>query len=135
MLWKKNSKWLINWIFFFIFNWKITFIFDNQKSRILNIFVRISQDSSLSLILFLFYNIKFLEICNSTKVKVNSLIFIDDINMLVYRSITEENCKQLKAVHDKYLLWVKKYRALFISEKYILIYFSKKRKFNMKILI
>src|SRR6266487_655335 len=100
-------------------NQKIILVFDNQKSRILNIFVRILQNSFLSLILFLFYNAELLEICNSTKVEVNSLTFIDDVNMLVYKSITEENCKQLKAVHDKCLLWAKKYEALFALKKYI----------------
>ena len=64
--------------------------------------MRIFQDSSLFLILFLFYNTKFLEICNLTKVEVNSLVFIDDVNMLVYELIIEENYKQLKVVHDKY---------------------------------
>ena len=88
----------------------------------------------LSSILFLFYNVKLLKICNSTQVRISSLAFIDNINFLVYELITEKNCKQLKAVHDKYLFWVKKYEILFISEKYILIYFSKKR-FNMKALI
>ena len=66
--------------------------------------MRIFQDSFLSLILFLFYNIELLKICNLTKVEVNNLIFINDVNMLVYRLITEENCKQLKAIHDKCLL-------------------------------
>ncbi len=74
-------------------NQKITLIFDNQESRVLNISVRISQDSSLSLILFLFYNAELLEICNLIKVEVNNLTFVDDVNMLVYKSITEENCK------------------------------------------
>jgi len=132
---KRVSRWLINWTFFFMLNWKIILVFDNQKSRILNISVRISQDSFLSSILFLFYNTELLEICNLTKVEVNNLIFIDDVNMLVYKLITEENCKQLKAVHNKYLLWVKKYRTLFISEKYILMHFLRRKKFNMKTLI
>ena len=41
----------------------------------------------------------------------------------------------MKAVHDKYFFWIKKYEILFISEKYILMHFSRKRKFNMKALI
>ena len=64
--------------------------------------MRISQDFSLSLILFLFYNIELLEIYNLTKVEINSLAFVDNINMLVYKLITEENYKQLKVIHDKY---------------------------------
>ena len=132
---KRVLKWLINWIFFFMLNWKIILVFDNQKSRILNIFVRIFQDFSLFLILFLFYNVEFLKICNSIKVEVNNLAFVNDVNLLVYESITEKNCKQLKVVHDKYFFWIKKYKTLFILKKYILMHFSRKRKFNMKAFI
>ena len=88
--------------------------------------MRISQDLSLSSILFLFYNIEFLKICNSTQVKISSLAFVND-NFFIYELITKKNCKQLKAVYDKCFFWIKKYKTLFISEKYILIYFSKKK--------
>ncbi len=66
--------------------------------------MRISQDFSLFLILFLFYNVEFLEICNSTQVKINSLTFVNDINLFVYELITEENCKQLEAIYNRCLL-------------------------------
>ena len=65
--------------------------------------MRIFQDFSLFLILFLFYNVKLLEICNLIKAEVNNLVFVDDVNLLVYELITEKNCKQLKAVHNKCL--------------------------------
>ena len=84
-----------------MFNRKITLIFNNQKFRIFNISMRISQDLSLSSILFLFYNIEFLKICNSIQVRINNLTFVNDINFFVYELITEKNCKQLKTVHDK----------------------------------
>ena len=116
-------------------NRKITLVFDNQKFRMLNISVRIFQDFSLFSILFFFYNAEFLEICNSTKAEVNSLAFVDDVNLLVYESITEENCKQLKAVHDKCLFWIKKYETFFVLKKYILMHFLRRRKFNMKVSI
>ena len=90
---KRIFRWLINWISFFMLNRKITLIFDNQKFRVLDILMRIFQDSFLLLILFLFYNIKLLKICNSTQVRVSSLAFINDINFFVYESITEKNCK------------------------------------------
>ena len=90
---KRVSRWLINWIFFFMLNRKIMLVFNNQKFNILNIFIRISQDFSLFLILFCFYNIKLLKIYNLIKIKVNSLIFINNINLLVYKLITKENYK------------------------------------------
>ena len=121
---KRVSRWLINWIFFFMLNRKITLVFDNQKSEILDIFVKIFQNLLLLLIFFLFYNTKLLNICNSTKIRISSLKFVNDVNLLVYRKITENNCKQLKLIHDKYLIWAKKYKIFFASEKYVLIYFS-----------
>src|SRR6266487_1880881 len=68
-------------------NQKIILIFNNQKSRILNIFMRISQDFSLFLILFLFYNAELLEICNSIKVEVNNLAFVNNVNIFIYKLI------------------------------------------------
>ena len=97
--------------------------------------MRIFQNLFLLLILFLFYNVELLKICNLTQVKISNLIFVNNINLLVYELITERNCKQLKAVYDKYLFWIKKYKALFVLKKYILIYFSRKKRFNMKIFI
>src|SRR5438034_11229050 len=89
-------------------NKKITLIFDNQKFRVLNISMRIFQDLFLLSILFLFYNVKLLKICNLTQVRISSLAFINDVNLLVYELITEKNCKQLKIIHDKYFFLIKK---------------------------
>src|SRR5438034_4883608 len=88
-------------------NKKITLIFNNQKFRILNISMKIFQDSFLLSILFLFYNIKLLKICNSTQVRISSLTFINDINFLVYKSITKKNCKQLKKSKKKLHAYLK----------------------------
>ena len=73
-----------------MFNKKIILIFNNQKFRILNISMRIFQDLFLLLILFLFYNIEFLKICNLTQIRINSLAFINDVNFLVYELITKK---------------------------------------------
>jgi len=113
-------------------NRKITLAFDNQESKILDISVRISQGLPLSSILFLFYNAELLEICNPTQIRVSSLVFIDNVNLLAYGPTTERNCRQLEAVHDKCLAWARKYRALFAPEKYTLMHFSRRRRFNMK---
>ena len=83
---KKVFKWLINWISFFMLNKKITLIFNDQKFRVFDILMRISQNLSLLSILFLFYNVKFLKIYNSIKVEISSLTFVNDINFLVYES-------------------------------------------------
>ena len=90
---KKVFTWLMNWTFFFMINKKIILIFDNQKSEVLQISVKVSQDLSLFLIFFLFYNVKLLEICNSIRKKISNVEFINDINMLAYKRFTKNNCR------------------------------------------
>ena len=97
--------------------------------------MRILQDSLLSLIFFLFYNVKLLEICNSIRKKISNIEFVNNINMLAYRKFTENNYKQLKRIHERCLITIKKYRMLFILEKYVLMHFLKKKWFNMKTFI
>src|SRR6266480_2919625 len=111
---------------------KTTLTFDSQKSGILDISVGIFQGSPLSPILFLFYNAELLEICNPSEVRVNSLEFVDDVNLLAYGRTTEDNCRQLELIHDRCLAWAKRYGALFALEKYVLMHFSRRRQFNMQ---
>src|SRR2546421_10668534 len=115
-------------------NRKITLIFNNQKFKVLDILIRISQNSLLFSILFLFYNAELLKICNSIRVRVSSLEFVNDMNLLAYGRITEDNCRQLKLIHDRCLAWAKRYGALFTLEKYALMHFSRRRRFNMQAL-
>ena len=55
--------------------------------------------------------------------------------MLAYEKFTKNNYKQLKKVHEKCLIVIKKYKTLFILEKYVLMHFLKKKQFNMKMFI
>jgi len=57
---------------------------------------------------------------------------VDDINLLAYGQTTEGNCRQLEVVHDRCLAWAKRYGALFAPEKYALMHFSRRRRFNMQ---
>ena len=110
---------------------RTTLASDSQESEILDIPVGIPHGSSLSPILFLFYNAELLEICNPTRVRVSSRGFIEDVNPLAYESSTEDNHKQL-VVHNKCLSWAKKYGALFASGKCILMHFSRRKTFNIQ---
>lgn len=111
---------------------KTTLAFDNQESEVLSIPVGIPQGSTLSPILLLFYNAELLDISNPTQTRVSSLDFVDDINMLAYGKSTEGNCKQLEEMHRRCLAWAKRFNTLFVPEKYIVMHFSRRRKFNIK---
>jgi hypothetical protein len=47
------------------------------------------------------------------------------VNALAFGRSTEENCRTLQTVHERYLGWAKRYGASFASEKYILVHFTK----------
>ncbi len=65
-----------------------------------SIFAEVSQESSLSLILYLFYVTKLLKTCNSTRDQLSVSAFVNDIILLIYEQITERNCQILESVHD-----------------------------------
>lgn len=58
------------------------------------------QESFLSLNFYLFYNADLFDICNQPGTNTNALRFIDNINVLAYKSL-EKNCRTLETVHTK----------------------------------
>ncbi len=96
--------------------------------------VDISQESLISSILFLFFNVNLIEKCKALKIKIEVLNFINDINILVYDRFIEEICKILSKIHNVCAKWAWTHDATFASEKYELTHFTRKsRKFNMMI--
>ena len=96
----------------------------------------ISQNSFISLILYLFYNADLLDICEKTSVQVNDLDFVDDVNLLVYDKSIEENCETIEKLHRKFETWARKHECIFASTKYQLIHLSRNsKKFNMSVSI
>jgi len=66
-----------------------------------NVNVNISQDSLLSSILYLFYNVNLLEVCDDIKLRTSFTDFINDINILIYKKFMKRNCKVLSEIYDK----------------------------------
>jgi len=63
--------------------------------------VNISQNSSLSLILYLFYNVNLLEACDDIKLRINFINFMNDINILTYEEFIKCNCRILNEIYNK----------------------------------
>jgi len=63
--------------------------------------INISQNFSLSLILYLFYNIDLLKACDDIRLKTSFTDFINDINILIYEKFMKCNCKVLSKIYDK----------------------------------
>ncbi len=96
----------------------------------------ISQESFISLIFFLFFNISLIKKCKTLKIKMKVLEFINDINILIYDKSNKEICRTLNKIHEVCVKWTCTYDATFASEKYKFTHFIRKsRRFNMMISI
>jgi len=79
----------------------IIIIIDNYTTTKQTINVDILQNSSLLLILYIFYNIDLLKTCNNIKLRISSIEFVDNINILTYNKLTKRNCKILNKIYSR----------------------------------
>jgi len=79
----------------FLKNKRIIITINNYTTtkRIINI--DILQNSSLSSILYLFYNIDLLETYNNIKLQISFTRFVNNINILTYNKLAKRNCNVL----------------------------------------
>jgi len=80
----------------------IIIIIDNYTTTKQTINVDILQNSSLLLILYIFYNIDLLKTCNNIKLRISSIEFVDNINILTYNKLTKRNCKILNKIYSRF---------------------------------
>lgn len=78
----------------------------------------------MSPILFLFFNTELLDDCGAQGIKVSTLEFVDDVNLLAYSKSTEKNCRMLTAVHEVCMRWASTHGATFALQKYELMHLS-----------
>ncbi len=129
---KRTSSYIIEWTCSFLENRETSLIFDEQTSDMREITADISQRFFISSIFFLFFNASLIEKCETLRIKIEVLNFINDINILVYNRFTEEICRTLSKAHDVCAKWACTHDTTFVSEKYELTHFTRKSKrFNM----
>jgi hypothetical protein len=98
--------------------------------------IEISQNFSFSSILYLFYNVDLLKMCNRLETNTKSFEYVDDVNILIYEKSIDENCRNLERMHKLCERWTIRHEFVFVSIKYELIYFIKNsKKFDMTITI
>ncbi len=96
--------------------------------------IDISQDSSLSSILYLFYNINLLKACDDIRLRTSFTDFVNDVNILIYEKFMKHNCKVLSEIYDRCEQWSKMHDIKFSKTKHELIHFIRTSKwFNMNI--
>ena len=63
--------------------------------------VNISQNSFLSFILYLFYNVDLLKNYDDIRLRTSIIDFVNDVNILIYSDSTKRNCEKLKEIYRK----------------------------------
>ena len=121
---RKIDDAMLKWIKSFITNKQIKLRLSNFTSNWININTEISQNSSLSPILYLFYNADLLNIFNDENLNSLTINYIDDITILMTEISPEKNIKKLKALHNQILNWSKKHASIFDLKKYQLMHFQ-----------
>jgi retron-type reverse transcriptase len=126
--------WLLSFIASFSTSRSTTVLLPSgEESELRDIGNGLPQGSPLSVILFILYNSSLFNIFRRYKIGISSIGFADDLNALAYSTSTEQNCRQLEALHKEALEWAKKHGISFAPNKYELIYFSRARsRFNLQ---
>ncbi len=130
---RRISAWIVAWADSFMQDRRISLIVSARQTSMSNVNVDISQKSSVSSILYLFYNANLLKLLEQSSRKVIVIEFVDDINILIYDISTISNCRLLEKMHEHCLLWSRRHEAAFASTKYELIHLTRNiTKFDMQ---
>ncbi len=98
---RRILKRLLKWIKDFLKKQRITLNINDYMMAKWKINMNISQNSLLSLVLYLFYNADLLKACDDIKLSINVIKFVNNINIMIYEVFTKRNCKMLNEVYNK----------------------------------
>jgi hypothetical protein len=133
---RRISKWIIDWVINFLQNRTTILTMNRKMIASFSMRTKIFQKFSLFFVLYLFYNVDLLKMCDRLEINTRSLRYANDVNILIYDKSTNENCRSLKQVYKFCERWAIRHEFLFISIKYELIHFIKNsKKFDMTITI
>ena len=123
-------RYLAGFVLSFMSGRRTTLQLGEEETKAFEVLMGIPQGSSLSPILFLFYNAELLEVCQEPG-KVSNIGFVDDVNLITWGPTTEGNCQQLARIHVKAEEWAGRHGMIFAPEKYSLMHFSRRRLVNL----
>jgi len=98
---RKVSRLLLKFVKNFLKNQCIMITIDDYIIMKCSVNVNISQDSSLSSILYLFYNVNLLKAYDDIKLKTSFTDFMNNINILTYEEFIKCNCKVLNEIYNR----------------------------------
>ena len=105
----KISVNLINWVKCFLQNWIIALAFDDERQKSKKISTEISQDSFISLILFLIYIWYLFSKIRAKFKNLQSLSYIDDVMLYIKERNIDKNVKILKNAAKFAFTWIENY--------------------------
>jgi len=92
---------LLEFVKNFLRNRRITITINDYMMMKRSVNIDISQDSSLSSILYLFYNMNLLKVCDDIRLRISFTDFINNINILTYKKFMKCNCRVLSKIYDR----------------------------------
>ncbi len=122
---RKVSKLFLEFVKNFLKDWCITITIDDYMMMKCNVNINISQNFSLSSILYLFYNANLLKACDNIKLRISFTNFVNDINILIYKEFTKCNCKVFSEIYDRCEQWSKTHDIKLLMTKQELIHFTR----------
>ncbi len=118
----------------FLRNRCIMITIDDYTMMKCSVNIDISQNSLLSSILYLFYNVNLLKACDDIRLRISFINFVNDVNILTYKKFIKRNCRVLSEIYDRCEQWSKTHDIKFLKTKHELIHFMRIFKwFNMNI--
>ncbi len=98
---RKVFKLLLKFVKNFLKDQRITITINDYTTMKCSMNIDISQDSSLSSILYLFYNVNLLEACDDIKLRTNFTNFVNDVNILTYKEFIKCNCRVFSEIYNR----------------------------------
>jgi len=98
---RKVFRLLLKFVKNFLKNRRITITIDDYMMMKCSMNIDISQDSLLSSILYLFYNVNLLKAYNNIRLRISFTNLVNDVNILIYEKFMKRNCKVLNKIYDR----------------------------------
>jgi hypothetical protein len=116
--------WFVRTVQSFLSERSTTIVVDGVETAPQSLAAGVPQGSLLSPMLFLFYNAPLLKALDLLELRLSTLGFAGDINLLTYSESTVVNCITLESAHDRCLAWASTHRMKFALRKYTLTHFT-----------
>ncbi len=97
---KKILMKLVKWMHIYMTDYITILMLLNTEIEKSIMIIEVFQNSSFSLILYLFYTAELLDFYNNNNKKLSTSVFMNDIILLTYRFSTEINCCMLIWTHN-----------------------------------